>query len=90
MSRIVCGWCGDPTPDIGRCTGCGRDCRIAHAQRGVEPPEATAGTDQRRLLDEARDAIEERGGRVTVESLADELDRSPRTIRRWKQELGLS
>lgn len=98
-TRIACGWCGEPTPDAGRCTGCGRDPRLPYLQRVVEPP--VRGHDEdggRPTLDppvvreryrEAKAAIEARGQTATVEAIAEQLDRSPRTVRDWRRRFGL-
>lgn len=97
MTRIVCGWCGHPTPDP-RCAYCGRDPRLPWRQRGAEPPseaEHEPGrptldeADIRRRYDEARKALIAEGREPTVEAIAERLDRSPRTVREWRARFGL-
>ncbi len=81
---IVCGWCGAPTADADWCSACKHSWpRIPWEQRGQEVPGAIAQT--RRRLDEARAAIEASGQRATVERVAEYLDVSARTVRRWQQ-----
>lgn len=91
---IVCGWCARLTANRERCTSCGHeDPPRPWAQRGVEPPEwhpshgrprVTPTEVARRLADARR----ELGDRATVERLAEHLDVSPRTVRRWQKVSG--
>lgn len=94
MTRIVCGWCSQPAPDVGPCLHCGRDAALPWRQRAKQPPEirtdavgrpALDRSAVRRRLAAARQALEDEGTNVTVEALAERLDVSPRTIRRWQQ-----
>lgn len=80
---ILCGWCGQPTEPEGVCTSCGRSPRIPYEQRGQQPTQA-ADPVRERLLGAYR-AIRERGDTVTVARIAEELDVSDRTVRRWQQ-----
>lgn len=95
-ARIQCGWCGQPASRTA-CGHCGRDPVLPWAQRAQEPPEIRTDAAGRPVLDdrtirrrlaEARIAIEEAGGTVTVEALAEHLDVAPRTVRRWRDRLG--
>jgi Homeodomain-like domain-containing protein len=99
VATIACGWCGEPTPEVDRCTGCGRDPRLPYLQRVTEPPirerdedggrPALDAASVRQRYREAKLAIEGRGGAPTVEAIAEELDRSPRTVRDWRRRFGL-
>lgn len=96
--RIVCGWCGLPTDEADRCAECAHDPRLPWIQRGVPVPSAPGSADGRPPLRQAtvrerylaaKGAIEARGREATVEAIAEELDRSPRTIRDWRRRFGL-
>jgi len=81
---IVCGWCGQPSePD--RCGNCRRDPALPWVQRATDPPAVDPTDDIRRRLSEAAAAVESHGHRPTAERLAEHLDVSPRTVRRWQQ-----
>jgi len=81
---IECGWCGQPArPD--RCGNCHRDPALPWVQRGQEPPAPDTADAVRRRLAAAGSDIEAQGNRVTAERLAEQLDVSPRTVRRWQQ-----
>ena len=54
-------------------------------QRGQEPQAINPRERERRLLAEASAALRAEGVRVTAEALAERLDRSERTVRRWQQ-----
>ena len=96
--RIVCGWCAHATPP-GPCDYCGRDPVVPWLQRGAAPPSADHDPDQgrpaleprevRARYDEARAALVAAGREPTIEAIAERLDRSPRTVRAWKQRFGL-
>jgi hypothetical protein len=97
-TRIACGWCGAPTPDVGACTSCGRDPRLPWIQRALEPPEIPDEKAGRPALD--RDAIRVEydravseltglGQPVTVSRIAERLGRSDRTIREWRARFDL-
>lgn len=77
---IVCGWCGKAT-DPGRCAACGRDPALPWVQRGTEPP---AVAPHERELAAAAAGLRAEGRKVTSEALAEVLDVSPRTVRRWQ------
>ncbi len=89
---ILCGWCGRATPPE-CCSSCGRDPAVPHVQRGLVPPLADAHegrpslapAEASRRLAAARDALINAGRAVTVETLAEQLDVSPRTVRRWRE-----
>jgi len=93
---ILCGWCGHQTPRD-RCTYCGRDPVLPWAQRGEDPEEipetlgrpALDGDEIRRLYGEAATELRHLGRPVTVEALADRLDKSPRTVRDWRKRFDL-
>lgn len=96
MPRIVCGWCGGLTATA-PCIACGRDPRLPWTQRATEPPEDPE-TEGRPALDAAsireryaaaKAQIKASGHEPTVEALAEVLDRSPRTVRGWRQRFGL-
>jgi hypothetical protein len=79
---IVCGWCGQPSePD--RCGNCHRDPALPWVQRGVDPPEAQDPNSRR--VAKAVSELEADGYRATSERVAERLDVSPRTVRRWQQ-----
>ena len=87
---IRCGWCGHPT-EPERCGHCGhRDPEQPWIQRGEEVPKvavengrpALDPADIARRLAEARAAI---GSPATVARIAEYLDVSERTVRRWQQ-----
>jgi hypothetical protein len=88
VGETRCGWCGHTTTPA-RCGYCGRDPATPYRHRGeelpvVEPAKGRPGLDNddiRRRLAGALDAL---GPHATVESLAELLDVSPRTVRRWK------
>lgn len=96
-TRIVCGWCGGPAIDGDPCPDCGRDPRLAWTHRGLEPPAVASASgrptlgaaEARQLYEAAKSAVEERGATATVDAIAEELDRSPRTVRRWRDTFGL-
>lgn len=97
VRRIPCGWCAKPTP-LGECQWCGRDPMLPWTHRGIEPRELVehdAGRpalDERRIreqYDEARAVLQSAGREPTVEALAEQLDRSPRTIRDWRKRFAL-
>ena len=90
MVRIVCGWCGNWTADR-PCRVCGRDPELHWIQRGMEPPlvEETVGRpvlDQAAVLKRIADttaALQAEGKVPTEEALAERLEVSARTVRRW-------
>lgn len=98
MTRVVCGWCGHPTPP-GRCEYCGREAAIPWLQRGMATPAADHdggqgrpaldGRDVRQAYDEAVSALVNSGHEATIDAIAEKLDRSPRTVRAWKARFGL-
>jgi hypothetical protein len=83
---IRCGWCGKPTANEDRCTSCGHsDPTRPYFQRGEAVPQIDGrldSADVRRRLAEARSAL---GGNPSVERIAEHLDVSPRTVRRWRE-----
>lgn len=81
---IVCGWCGQDTRP-GACGTCGRDPAVPWLQRAQEPPVVDEAAKHRRQLAEAAKAIESEGLRPTIDRLAEQLDVSPRTVRRWRE-----
>lgn len=97
MTRVVCGWCMHPT-DPAICGYCGRDPALPWSQRGRRVPtiaHAEPGrppldeNEIRRRYEEARHRLLDTGREVTIEALAELLDRSPRTVREWRQRFGL-
>lgn len=78
---IRCGWCGRATtPDT--CSSCGRDPVLPWAQRDLQPPVVDF---HRERLAQATAELRSQGVTPTVERLAEALDVSPRTVRRWQQ-----
>jgi primosomal protein N' len=82
-----CGWCGHVTAPE-RCRYCGRDPLLPYRQRGVQPPAIEVkpgrpGLDEAVLRRRLADARQLLGPTATVEELAEQLDVSPRTARRW-------
>ena len=94
--RVACGWCGHATAPA-ECGYCGRDPRLPYLQRGIRVP-LMESHEGRPPLDEADvraryvaavETIERTGRQATVEAIAEQLDRSPRTIRDWRKRYGL-
>lgn len=80
---IRCGWCGKPTANRDRCTSCGHiDPERPFIQRGDPVPTYNASDVNRKRL---ADAQAELGPDATIERLAEHLDVSPRTVRRWRE-----
>jgi hypothetical protein len=96
--RVVCGWCHHPTPPE-RCDYCGRPPAVPWLQRGQAVPAADhdggAGRpaldakEIRLAYDAAVAALQGAGHEATIEALAEKLDRSPRTVRAWRQRFAL-
>jgi hypothetical protein len=92
---IVCGWCERPTADRTRCASCGHpDPGRPWRQRGSAPPivrtDATgrpslSPSAVRHRIAEARHAL---GSDATHAELAEYLDVSERTMRRWLKVAG--
>ena len=88
---IACGWCGEPTTSLDRCSHCGHeDPARPWVQRGQEPPTAAdiERADRRRRIAAARRRLEDAGQRVTDEALAELLGVSARTVGRWREMSG--
>jgi ribosome-binding protein aMBF1 (putative translation factor) len=93
---MVCGWCARLTSSADRCSACGHeDPARPWRQRGMEPPTWQAQDagrptldvgDVRRRLADGRRQLGDRP--ATVEALAEALDVSPRTVRRWQKMAG--
>lgn len=82
---LICGWCGKPT-EGDPCSACGHeDPARPWRQRGQQPPTVSKDADARKRLAAARHAIESEGRRPTVEALAEAMNVSPRTVRRWRE-----
>jgi len=90
---VICGWCGHSTKGD-PCASCGHeDPGRPWRQRGQEPPRAPDGTGRQPLdrraviarLNAAKRALTEAGKPLTVDALAEQLDISPRTVRRWRE-----
>ena len=96
--RVVCGWCHHPTP-ANLCEYCGHNPAVPWLQRGAPVPAADHdagagrpsldGREIRAAYDEAVAQLTRSGYEPTVEAIAEKLDRSPRTVRSWKQRFGL-
>jgi hypothetical protein len=84
---IACGWCGQPSKP-GRCGNCHRDPALPWVQRGHDPEDIDPRDQQRRRLASAMRDLQADGHHVTVDALAERLDVSPRTVRRWQQMAG--
>jgi transposase len=61
---------------------------VAERDSGQGRP-ALDGRDTRHLYDAAVSALLADGCEPTIEAIAERLDRSPRTVRGWKQRFGL-
>ncbi len=92
--RIVCGWCGKVAePPV--CASCGRDPEAHWFHVGQQAPRVAEGRptldsdEVRRLYDDARAAVVATGKPPTVEAIAEQLDRSPRTVRDWRKRFSL-
>lgn len=94
---IVCGWCGKPTEPTNRCTYCRHvDPARPWVQRGEEPEELAIApgrphletTDVMHRLLAGRERLATEGRSPTVETLAEAMDVSPRTARRWLKVAG--
>lgn len=90
---ITCGWCGKPTTPE-RCIACGHDDPARPwVQRGQAAPVVerdpgrprTDPADVAHRMAEARSAL---GPHATVEQIAEALEVSPRTVRRWQKVAG--
>lgn len=92
--RVQCGWCGH-VAEPPRCGYCGHDPETPWVQRGETAPRVAEGRPSldadaiRRLYHEARAAVIDAGRPPTVEAIAEQLDRSPRTVRDWRKRFGL-
>jgi hypothetical protein len=91
---IACGWCGKATASLDLCAACGHiDPARPWFQRGQEAPvivhepgrPTTDPADVSRRLAAARASL---GPHATVDQLAELLDVSPRTVRRWRKVTG--
>lgn len=81
---IVCGWCGRLTQDAARCDACDhRDPRIPYEQRNLPVPDGSAI--KRRQMVDVEAALRAEGVKPTVERIAERLEVSPRTVRRWRE-----
>jgi len=78
---IRCGWCGRAA-DVVVCSHCRRDPGEAWRQRGQEPPDIDVNRDR---LARATAEITAEGRSPTIEAIAEHLDVSPRTVRRWRE-----
>lgn len=96
---IRCGWCGWPTRDAPLCSNCGRDPQKAWRQRNQSAPiveHLPAGhpvldaATIRSLYGAARMVLLSAGHPATVEAIAEQLGRSPRTVRDWRKRFGLA
>ena len=84
---MICGWCGEPTR-TDPCANCTHaDIARPWLQRGQEPPtvERLDPVSIRRRLAHAKRDIKAEGGTATVAALAERLDVSERTVRRWRE-----
>jgi hypothetical protein len=79
MTRIVCGFCSAATDDGSPCVNCRHDPVIPYSQRAAVPVLADAPSLR---LAEAAAAL---GSKATIERIAEFLDVSPRTVRRWRE-----
>lgn len=95
---IRCGWCGMPTGDGSICGLCGRDPGLPWRQRGKPVPVIGHHDAGRPPLDAhtirsqygaARLVLLAAGRTPTVEAIAEELGRTPRTVREWRVRFGL-
>lgn len=91
---ISCGWCGKPTANHDRCSACRHaDPARPWIQRG-EPAPIIAHEPGRPPIDPAdvarriAAARAQLGPHATVDALAEALDVSPRTVRRWSKVSG--
>lgn len=91
---ILCGWCGRGTPDGPACVICRHDDPARpYRQRGTEPPRVDVHegrptlvpSDVVRRLAVARAELQRQGRTVTIETMAELLEVSPRTVRRWRE-----
>ena len=94
---ILCGFCGRAVEAYVRCSTCGHYPEVAWEQRGEIPPvveKPVAGRpaldldDIRRRLTAATNSLQSEGRQATVGALAERLDVSDKTIRRWREALG--
>lgn len=94
---IRCGWCGHATED-GPCVSCGRPAALPWVQRAQTPPvipapgsgrPVLAEDETRRRYEDAVAALRAEHRVVTLEALAERLDRSPRQVREWRRRFGL-
>lgn len=92
---IVCGWCNSAT-EPGLCSSCGRNPALPWTQRGDLPPGAKTGhrpgrpaLDDRQVKQRIRIAIKDLGGSPTMAQLAEKLDVSETTARKWRKTAGL-
>ena len=92
---MICGWCEQPTANLVRCSSCGHpDPGRPWEQRGEATPTVRADVVGRPVLDPA--AIRRRlsearrvlGDTVTIERLAEHLEVSEKTVRRWQKVAG--
>ena len=87
---ITCGWCGKPTT-AARCVACDHeDPARPWAQRGMPAPvvEREPGrprTDPAEVAHRMAEARTALGPHATVDAIAEALDVSPRTVRRWQK-----
>lgn len=80
---IVCGWCGSATMRD-PCEHCEHvDPARPWIQRGQQPPSESVLRRQRLARAEAE--LRGTGIEPTVERIAERLDVSPRTVRRWRE-----
>ena len=82
---IVCGWCGKATERGDRCASCGH---VDPTRPWEQRNEPVPVVNHHRAIAEASRTIEAGGERVTIERLAERLDVSPRTVRRWQKVAG--
>lgn len=94
---IRCGWCGVVT-GTEPCDACGRDPMLPYRQRGIVPTAIAHHDAGRPMLDArtirsqygaARQVLLAAGRSPTIEAIAEELGRTPRTIRDWRVRFGL-
>lgn len=82
---IACGWCGKGTVNPDRCTSCGHsDPALPWEQRGQAVP--TIHPHAEALAKAERD-IRDSGRTPTIDRLAEALDVSTTTVKRWRSEM---